>query len=237
MNPTIAWMTTRGLFGRKRFLLLFPLPLLVIGLAWLSSSAGAPERDITQAIVIALGIAVVLPVISLVVGASVLGSEIDDGTVVHILTKPIPRWQIVVSKLIVAALASAVTVGVTIFVAARFAGDSGFAFGMAAASAIGAIVYSALFVALSVVSRRPVLIGLLYVLVWEGVLSGLIQGTGVLSVRQYVQALALEFTSSPDIGSSVSTRTAVIMTIALTVLAAYFASSRLRSFSVAGETS
>ena len=40
MNPTIAWITARGLFGRRRFLLLLPLPLLLVGLAVLGRSAG-----------------------------------------------------------------------------------------------------------------------------------------------------------------------------------------------------
>ena len=46
-----------------------------------------------------------------------LGSEIDDGTVVHILAKPLPRWQIVLPKLAVAAVVTAVTVGVPLYVA------------------------------------------------------------------------------------------------------------------------
>ena len=41
MNATIARITARGLFGRKRFLLLLPLPLLVIGLGVLADSLGA----------------------------------------------------------------------------------------------------------------------------------------------------------------------------------------------------
>ena len=48
---------------------------------------------------VGLGLAVVLPVIALIVGTGVLGAEIDDGTIVHILTKPLPRWQIVLPKL------------------------------------------------------------------------------------------------------------------------------------------
>ncbi len=49
-----------------------------------------------------LGLAVVLPVIALIVGTGVLGSEIDDGTLAHILAKPLPRREIVISKLVVA---------------------------------------------------------------------------------------------------------------------------------------
>ena len=47
----------------------------------------------------ASGLAVVLPVISLIVGTGVLGSEVDDGTIVHILTKPLPRRDIILAKL------------------------------------------------------------------------------------------------------------------------------------------
>ena len=48
---------------------------------------------------VGLGLAVVLPVIALIVGTGVLGSEIDDGTIVHILTKPLPRRDIILAKL------------------------------------------------------------------------------------------------------------------------------------------
>src|SRR5688500_14347851 len=98
MNTTIAWITARGLFGRRRFLLLLPLPLILIGMAWLGSALGQPA-DFASPVLVGIGVAVVLPVIALIVGTGVLGSEIDDGTIVHILTKPIPRWKIVLSKL------------------------------------------------------------------------------------------------------------------------------------------
>ena len=44
----------------------------------------------------------VLPLVALVFGTAALGSELDDGTAVHILTKPIPRWTIILPKLVVA---------------------------------------------------------------------------------------------------------------------------------------
>ena len=58
-----------------------------------------------------LGFAVVLPMIALVVGTGVLGAEIDDGTIVHVLATPVRRRDIVLAKLAVAA-------GVTTAVAA-----------------------------------------------------------------------------------------------------------------------
>ena len=39
---------------------------------------------------------------------------------------------------------------------------------------------------LSLVTRRPVLFGLLYILVWEGLLGNLLTGTRSLSIEQFV---------------------------------------------------
>ena len=44
-NPTIARITLRALIGRRRFLLLLPLPLLVVGLAVLADSLGEGPDD------------------------------------------------------------------------------------------------------------------------------------------------------------------------------------------------
>ena len=44
--------------------------------------------------------------------------------------------------------------------------------------------------ALSLVTRRPVLIGLVYVLLWEGLLTNLLTGTRLLAVQQYAVSVA-----------------------------------------------
>ena len=44
--------------------------------------------------------------------------------------------------------------------------------------------------ALSVFTSRAFLLGLAYVLIWEGVLSGLLEGTKFLSIRQATLGLA-----------------------------------------------
>ena len=45
MNATIASITARGLFGRKRVFVLIPLPLILIGIAVLARAAGARVRS------------------------------------------------------------------------------------------------------------------------------------------------------------------------------------------------
>src|SRR6188768_2035278 len=107
---TIARITARALLGRRRFFLLLPLPILLIGLPILAEALGADPEHWGQPVIVGLGLAVVLPVVALVVGTGVLGSEIDDGTLAHILAKPLPRYEIIFSKLVVAVAVTTVTV-------------------------------------------------------------------------------------------------------------------------------
>ncbi|HZN70342.1 MAG TPA: ABC transporter permease [Micromonosporaceae bacterium] len=237
MNLTIARITARGLFGRRRFLLLLPLPVLLVGLALLSSWLGARPDEWTPPVVIGLGFGVVLPVMALIVGTGVLGSEIDDGTVVHILAKPLPRREIVFAKLAVAVLVTALTVGVPLFLAGLVTGLPRFAVGLVAGALVGAVAYTALFLALSLVTRRPVLVGLVYVLVWEDLLSNLLSGTRVLSIQQYVIAVADKVAPTDLLQGNVSLGVSLVMASIITVAGTVLAIDRLRSFSVAGETS
>lgn len=234
---TITWITARGLFGRRRFLLLLPLPLVLLGLAVLCRSLGVDPGQWGPPVLVGLGLAVVLPVVALIIGTGVLGAEIDDGTVVHILTKPLPRWQIVLPKLAVAAGVTAVTVAVPLYGAGVLADSVRLGLALAAASALGALAYSALFLALSLVTRRPVLLGLVYVLIWEGLLGNFVSGTKVLSIQQYVIALADRIAPTGLLETSVSVPVASVMTALVSVGFTVLAVDRLRSFSVAGETS
>jgi ABC-2 type transport system permease protein len=234
---TIAWITARGLFGRRRFLLLIPLPLLVVGLAVLSRGFGVAPENWAQPVLVGLGLAVVLPVIALIVGTGVLGSEIDDGTIVHILTKPLPRWQIVLPKLVVATAVTTVTVSIALYVAGVLADSVRLGLGLAVAGLVGSLVYSALFMALSLVTRRPVLLGLVYVLVWEGLLGNFVSGTRVLSIQQYVLTIADKIAPTGLLQSKVSLPVAIVMSTIFVVGFTVLAIDRLRSFSVAGETS
>lgn len=238
INLTIATMTLRGLFGRKRFLLLLPLPVLMLGLALLAEALGAQPSEWAQPVLVGLGFAVVLPVLALIVGASALGSEIDDGTLVHVLAKPLPRREIILAKLAVAVVVTTVSVAPAMLLVGLLADASvQFALGLVLATALGALAYSAVFLALSVLTRRPVLLGLIYVLVWEGLLTNLLQGARVLSIQHYALAVADRVGGNELLSATVSTPVAVVMALLVTIAATAFAAERLRSFTLAGETS
>jgi ABC-2 type transport system permease protein len=234
---TVAWITARGLFGRRRVLLLLPLPILLIGLALLCRAYNVNPAEWGSPVLVGLGLAVVLPVISLIVGTGVLGSEVDDGTIVHILTKPLPRRDIILAKLAVAVTVSALTAAIPLFVAGVLADSVRLGAGLAVGAVIGAFAYSALFLLLSLVTRRPVLLGLLYILVWEGLLGNFVSGTRVLSIEQYVITIADKIAPTAILESKVSLPVAIVMGAIFVVGGALASVDRLRSFSMAGETS
>jgi ABC-2 type transport system permease protein len=234
---TVAYITARGLFGRRRALLLLPLPLLLVGLALLCRAYDVDPADWGTPVLLGLGLAVVLPVTALIVGTGVLGSEVDDGTIVHILTKPLPRRDIIAAKLGVAVGITAVTAAVPLFIAGVLADSVRLGLALAAGAALGACAYSAFFLLLSLLTRRPVLLGLAYILVWEGLLGRFVSGTRVLSIEQYVITFTDRIAPTGLLDGRVSLPLAIIMTAVFTVGCTLLAVDRLRSFSMAGETS
>jgi ABC-2 type transport system permease protein len=234
---TVAYITARGLFGRRRALLLRPLPLLLIGLAVLCRSFDVRPSAWGTPVLVGLGLAVVLPVIALIVGTGVLGSEVDDGTIVHILTKPLPRRDIILAKLGVAVGVTAVTAAVPLFIAGALADSVRLGVGLAVGAVVGACAYSALFLLLSLLTRRPVLLGLAYILVWEGLLGRFVSGTRVLSIEQYVITISDKIAPTDLLPGKVSVPVAITMAAIFAIGCTLAAIDRLRSFSMAGETS
>jgi ABC-2 type transport system permease protein len=225
MNLVVMRLTLRGLIGRRRIWLLLALPsvlLLVAGLTrW--GSGGNPETTASLTGNFAMG--TLLPLMCLLVGTGVIGPEIEDGSIVYLLAKPLPRRTIALSKLamaIVVALAFAV---LPIMLAIAIAGDEGgqltIAYG--AASALASIAYVTIFFMLAIVSRNAVIIGLLYAVLWETVLGGYVPGVRALSVRQWALApaeqLLGENANSWGVTSEVGLGTGLIL-LALTILIA-----------------
>lgn len=240
MNWPIVEVTLRGALGRRRTLLVALLAAVPVVIAAIIRVGGTTTEgaSLTAGLLDALLVTTVLPMVALVFGTSVLGSELDDGTAVYLLVKPIERWRIVVSKAVVAAgitmaLVFPSTLLAGLVVGAGRGGES-IAIGFALAVLPGSLVYAVGFVALSVVTSRALIAGLLYVFIWEGLLAGLFAGTAVLSVRQYVLALAgwVAGGDGEAITSSVDVQTAVVLAVVVLVVAVAIAIRRLASWEV-----
>jgi ABC-2 type transport system permease protein len=235
MNLTIMSLTARAMLGRKRVLMLLPMPILLIGLTLIGVMSDASESEWGPVVFANLGLSVILPLTALIIGSSALGLEIDDGTITHILTKPLPRSEIILSKLAVAWLVTTVATGVPLAVAALIAGSGSLAVGLVIGAAIGGLAYSALFLALSAMTKRPVAVGLVYLVLWENILVSYVSGARIFSVRQHATAIADSIGNTQLIESSVSVSTALIMLVIFTVVGTVGATQRLRSFALTGE--
>ena len=112
-----------------------------------------------------LVVTVVLPLTALLLGTSVLGDEIEDGTAIYLLTKPLPRWQILAGRSslaawILTALLVVASTAASGLVALQSRRGEGIVLGFSVAMIVGALAYSTVFVLLSVVDepgadRRP----------------------------------------------------------------------------------
>lgn len=236
MNPTIARITARALLGRKRFLILLILPMILIALTALLTAADVEKAEWVEPVLKGLGFNVVVPLIALIVGTGVLGSEIDDGTLAHILAKPLARRDIVLTKLVVAILTTLAVVVPAMFLAGTVANGVRLGTALAAGAAVSATTYCAIFVAVSLLSSRPTLVGLAYILLWEGMLTGFITGTAVLSVTQYGVAVADTLADDDLITGRLNVAVAAILAAAAVVGATLLAIDRLKSYKLAGET-
>lgn len=196
-------VTLRALVGRRRTLSIAFVAWLPVLLAILVRIGGG--RPDPSEILDALVIGTVCPLVALVVGTGAIGSEIDDGTLVFQLIKPVPRWLVAVAKALVAASLTAILVVPPVVMTGLLLGGLGAdsiqtTIGFAVASLLGGTAYAIGFTALGVLTGRALVIGLGYTLIWEGVLAGILEGVRFLSVRQATLGVAGALTGE-DLGS------------------------------------
>ena len=241
MTGALVSLTLRALLNRRRTLLLALLGILVIaivGLYRLSDPPPDQALDVTRTLLSDLAIGVLLPIVAVIVGTAAIGSELDDGTIVYLLARPVPRWRIVLVKLAVAwVVVMILVVPATVIAGLIGQDDPALAIGFGAAAAVGALEYTAIFVALSLVTSRALIVGLAYVVIWEGVVAGLFAGTRTMSVRQHVLAVAEALGGTDAAGiAEVALEVAVVAVVVVTVGAAVLAVRRLQTVELRGET-
>ncbi|HLM66997.1 MAG TPA: ABC transporter permease [Longimicrobium sp.] len=235
---TLARLAFRQLTSSKRSLWVIVLAALPIVLALLTrgDADAAVESFATQWQ--ALTVRVLLPIVALVVGTGIFGAEVEDGTLTYVLGKPVARWRMVVTRIVVAGLATAAVLVPATLVSSAIAlrgTDSGrLVLALTGAVALGGFLYCALFVALSLSTRRALVAGLGYVVIWEGLLSGSFGGSRALSVRQYTLAFADGMSSARDsvINAPLEPGKAAMLATAVAVLATFYAIRRLRRFEI-----
>ena len=235
-NPTVASLTVRATLGRRRAFL-FAIPAVVLIALTLAVRATHPAGTTWAAQVLGdFGFSVLLPLTALILGTGVLGAEIDDGSAIHLLATPVSRSSIVVTKAAVAAVLTMLFAAVPELLAGLLAPDSGkLAVALFAGALAGSVIYTAAFVLASVVTTRAIAVGLLYVLIWEGLLGNFVGGARILSIAHYSLGIANAIYPDKDLNAGLGLSTSLVLGAVVTVGALVLASRRLSSFAITGE--
>lgn len=227
----------RSVFGRRRGVLLFLLPLVLIGLSVLVRVLVGEDPTAASDTLYGLGLVVIVPLVSLLATTGVLAPEIDDGSISYLLAKPISRHTIVISKLVVAATCVLLFAALPMLVAGLvlLVDEPPLAVGFALGSLVGGLAYCALFALLSVLTRHAVVVGLIYLLIWEGLLGGLLDGVRWLSITRWAGAITQEVPDDVTLVEGLGPAYAVAATAVVIVLGTWLTGQRLRAFNLTGD--
>ncbi|MEV0592088.1 ABC transporter permease [Nonomuraea cavernae] len=237
MNTVVAGITYRALLGRRRIILLALLPVALIGLAVLLLLVDSGDQRSAMLLMEKFAIGTMLPLLGLIAGTGVIAPEIDDGTIIHLMSKPISRPVIAQTKFLVAASLIALFAAIPTYVSAWLlvGHEDGIALGFAVGALVAGIAYAAIFLLLGVVTRHAVTIGIIYALVWESLIGGFVQGARKFSVQQWAESIADQISTSPFLTADVTLGFAVPALIIVTVVGVFWTSRRLRVFSLTGD--
>jgi len=237
----ISRVTVRQLLGRRRTLLLLLLAALPVLLAVAFRAANDTNlQRFTRSDFDTVTLTVLLPLVAILFGSGAFGAELEDGTIVYLLAKPVPRVLVVLAKALSAVLLSIVLTGVSTAAAGLIdlapRGDTGIQAteAMVLAVVVGSACYVCLFLALSLFTRRALVIGIGYMLVWEGALSFMLPGIANLSIRQYSLGAAMAVYKLPLQEARLSSDTAFILAGVLLVAALAVATWKLMRFELPG---
>ena len=234
MNTTLLRLSAQALFGRRRgiVLLLIPAALLVLSVFVRLLT----DKQVGVDAAVGLGYTLALPLVALLASTAVLGPEVDDGSIVYLLAKPVSRHVIAVSKFATAWGATMALGALPLFVAAVVLDPSeprrAVAIGIGAA--VAGTVYTALFLGLAALTRHAVVIGLLFALLWEGALGSVFAGVRWLSIGAWGREVASAISPSVD-AAGTGLAYGVVTATLVTAVAVWFTGDRLRSFTLRGD--
>jgi len=232
-------LTVRYLLSTRRGLVTLALswiPLLLVGSL---AVARVPSFDILlfQTLMVPLFLQIVLIFVTLVDATALIREEIDDNTLPFLLTRPVSKPTVAVSKYagyVIATLALLLPPVVAAYaVTEAYAGsglgtDADVLAGFLAATALAAIAYGALFFFLSVAFRKPLTVGLLIGFVWESIVGSLPGSVPKLSLIYYLRSVLKGTIGvgplsgfATDVSAPVAAGILLVFSLAMLVLATF----------------
>jgi ABC-2 type transport system permease protein len=190
---SVYLLTLRQLTGRWRILIMAVLAAMpaIVAVLMLRSNDAPSVSEFEKAVLSAMLAGSIGPLVVLAIAASAFANEVEDKTLANLTFAPIPRWQIVVPKLLACITIAAPFIAVSAFITSHvaFLSDTRATLAITVSALVGVALYASAFVWLGLVTTQAIGIGLLYIVLWEGFFSGFVEGVRLLSIRHYAIAL------------------------------------------------
>ncbi len=251
-----AWAITRATVGQlltRRRAILFGLAAIAPAIVYLLSATALTEEaalDRLIAMMIGTYFPLVVPIVSLMVATAVLGSERRDNTLSFLVLRPMPRWVIAAAKvaaaIIVAGAINALGAFALTLAYAIETGTWGLIVPLVVGGVVATAVYAAVFVPLGFFTDRAVVLGLIFVFVFENGVVFAAQGLSALSPWRFGLAAFINLAPDSVIADSglhdgggvlelVGMPTTLLRTATLVVLSIALVAVVLRRRDLAGE--
>ena len=192
MIGALFMLALRQAATRRKIALLIILALLPLGLAVILDATVGEAGGLIGPVLEGLVISVTLPITVMVLATGAFGNEVEDRTLSLLTTKPVPRWTIVLAKFVATVVVAVpLMAAVAAVITAMDADGAGNAPVVAAvAVSVGVVAYASAFTWLGLLTTRALGFGLVYVLLWEALITSFLSGTRYLSIRSYVLGTA-----------------------------------------------
>ncbi len=198
---TLYQLTLRQYVHGRRWIALALLFLLPAGMALLirTTPAEVPSRFVEFMLAWILIPQALLPVAALLYASGIIQDEQEDQTITYLLMRPIPKWMIYLVKMLatwttivfLVVLLSVVTYSAVYMKTGAPPAEYWTRSAKAAAIlSLAGIAYCSLFGAIGLITKRILLIGILYTAVVEGVFASMPLSLRTGTIIYYVRLLA-----------------------------------------------
>ena len=186
-------LTLRQMSGKWRLIILTLLAALPVisAVLTLSDDKAPPVAAFEKAVLSAILAGAIAPLVVLAIAGAAFSNEVEDRTLANLVLTPLPRWKIVVPKLLASLTIAGPFIAVSAFATSHvaFLADWRATIAVTVSALVGVALYTAAFIWLGLLTTQAIGLGLLYIVLWEGLFSGFVAGVRLLSVRYYAVAI------------------------------------------------
>ncbi|NLA36717.1 MAG: hypothetical protein GX868_13690 [Actinobacteria bacterium] len=231
---TLARTLARGTSSRARVLGFVGVAVVQLLVSFLvRSETGGTELDTAMTMIDGFGLTLIVPLSALVFGTAVLGDPIEDGTYVYLWLRPIRRSLITFAAFgVTLGLVAALAVVPTVLSAAITSSDGAVVSGAAAGAVAAAVAYSAIFVLIGQLTRRSLVWGIAYLLIFEQFIARGGRGVGFVSVHSHAISIMQEVSSVKLRLGYFSATTSVVVIVVVTLATLGFSVLRQNAMTV-----